>query len=159
MRSFDPKLEVRLVDDEIVVTLPGTSYSVTYYKMIGSPGLMAKRIADTDDPRSPQMSVSEFLAKAWKVGNDKARELGWIDERERSVDPKLDVQVFGNAIIVSLLGTSYSVTYFKRKNSRGLSAKDIESKDDPRIPMKGAEFITKAWKLANDKARELGWIV
>jgi len=22
-----------------------------------------------------------------------------------------------------------------------------------------SEFLTKAWKLANDKARELGWIV
>jgi hypothetical protein len=78
MRSFDPKLEVQVVDDEIVVTLPGTDYSVTSYKMIGSPGLMAKRIADTDDPRIPRMRVSKFLAKAWKLANDKARELGWI---------------------------------------------------------------------------------
>jgi hypothetical protein len=78
MRSFDPKLEVQVLDDEIVVTLPGTNYSVTYYKMIGSPGLMAKRIADTDDARIPRMRVSEFLAKAWKLANDKARELGWI---------------------------------------------------------------------------------
>ena len=75
---FDPELKVRLVDDEIVVTLPGTSYFVTYYKMIGSPGLLAKRIADTDDPRIPRMRVSEFLAKAWKLANDKARELGWL---------------------------------------------------------------------------------
>jgi hypothetical protein len=81
MRNFDPKLEVRIIDDEIVVTLPGTNYSVTYYKMIGSPGLMAKRITDKDDPRSPQMSVSDFLAKAWKLANDKARELGWIRMR------------------------------------------------------------------------------
>jgi hypothetical protein len=78
MSSFDPKLAVQVVDDEIIVTLPGTSYSVTYYKMIGSPGLMAKRIADTDDPRIPQMRVSDFLVKAWKLANDKARELGWI---------------------------------------------------------------------------------
>jgi hypothetical protein len=78
MRSFDPNLELQVIDDEIVVTLPGTDYSVTYYKMIGSPGLMAKRIADTDDPRIPRMRVSEFLAKAWKLANDKARELGWI---------------------------------------------------------------------------------
>jgi hypothetical protein len=38
-------------------------------------------------------------------------------------------------------------------------AKDIANKDDPRIPMTAAEFLAKAWKLANDKARELGWIV
>jgi hypothetical protein len=70
MSSFDPKLEVQVVDDEIVVTLPGTSYSVTYYKMIGSPGLLAKRIVDTGDPRIPRMRVSEFLAKAWQLAND-----------------------------------------------------------------------------------------
>jgi hypothetical protein len=77
MRSFDPKLEVRLVDDEIVVTLPGTNYSVTYYKMVGSPGLLARAIANKDDLRIP-MTAAEFLAKAWKLANAKARELGWI---------------------------------------------------------------------------------
>ena len=35
-------------------------------------GLIAKRIADKDDPHAA-MSVSEFLAKAWKLANDKAR--------------------------------------------------------------------------------------
>ena len=30
MTRFDPKLEVQVVDDEIVVTLPGSYYSVTY---------------------------------------------------------------------------------------------------------------------------------
>jgi hypothetical protein len=29
----------------------------------------------------------------------------------------------------------------------------------PRVPMTGAEFLAKASKLANEKARELGWIV
>jgi hypothetical protein len=77
MRSVDPKLEVRLVDDEIVVALPGTNYSVTYYKMVGSPGLLARAIANKDDLRIP-MTAAEFLAKAWKLANAKARELGWI---------------------------------------------------------------------------------
>jgi hypothetical protein len=71
MISVDPKREAQVDDDEIVVTLPGTSYSVTYCKMIGSPGLLAKRIADTDDPRIPRMRVSGFLAKAWRLANDK----------------------------------------------------------------------------------------
>jgi hypothetical protein len=31
-------------------------------------------------------------------------------------------------------------------------------KDDHRIRMTAAEFKAKAWKLANQKARELGWI-
>jgi hypothetical protein len=76
MTRFDPKLEVQLVDDEIVITLPGSYYSVTYYKPKNASHLLAKSISDRDDPRAP-MIVSEFLAKAWKLANDKARELGW----------------------------------------------------------------------------------
>ena len=47
------KLRIDVVDDEMVVTLPGTSYSVTYYKLPNSPQLLAKRIANKDDPRVP----------------------------------------------------------------------------------------------------------
>jgi hypothetical protein len=68
-------------------------------------------------------------------------------------DPKLDVQVAGNDIKITLFGTRYSVTYFKRY------AKDIVHEDDLRVPMTSAEFLAKAWKIANDKARELRWIV
>jgi hypothetical protein len=70
-------LRIDVVDDEIIVSLPGTSYSVTYFKLPNSPQLLARRIADKDDPRVP-FTVSEFLARAWKAANDKARELGWI---------------------------------------------------------------------------------
>jgi hypothetical protein len=70
-------LDCQVQDDEIIVALPGTSYAVTYYKPERSPQLLAKRIADRDDPRT-SMSLSEFLARAWKLANDKARELGWI---------------------------------------------------------------------------------
>jgi hypothetical protein len=70
-------LQVLVFDDEIVVTLPGSNYSVTYSKPIRSPGLLAKGIFHKDDPNAP-MRVSEFLAQAWKLANDKARELKWI---------------------------------------------------------------------------------
>jgi len=30
---------------------------------------------------------------------------------------------------------------------------------DQKGPITQAEFLARAWKLANDKARELGWIV
>ena len=66
-----------MVDDDIVVSLPGSSYSVMYYKPSNSPQLLAKRISDRDDPRVA-MRLSEFLAAAWRAANDKARELGWI---------------------------------------------------------------------------------
>ncbi len=66
-----------MADDEIVVSLPELQYSVTYYKPETRPQLLAKHITEKYDPHVP-MTVSEFLAKAWKLANDKARELGWI---------------------------------------------------------------------------------
>jgi hypothetical protein len=76
MTTFDPKLGVIVSGNEIVVVLPGSIYTVTYFKRRGSPGLLAKNIADKDDPRIP-MTAAEFLGQAWKVANSKARELGW----------------------------------------------------------------------------------
>ena len=75
----DPKTEFRVsvVDDEIIVTWPGSFYSVTYYKPDKSQQLLAKRIADQNDLRFP-MTAAEFLAEAWRLANAKARELGWI---------------------------------------------------------------------------------
>jgi predicted alpha/beta hydrolase family esterase len=70
-------LHIEVVDGEIVVTAPFTSYTVTYYKLAKSPQLLAKRIASRDDPSSA-MTLSEFLARAWKAANEKAREPGWI---------------------------------------------------------------------------------
>ena len=71
------RLRLDVVDDEIIVSIPGTSYSVTYYKRANSPQLVAKNILHTDDLRSP-ITLSDFLSRAWRVANDKARELGWI---------------------------------------------------------------------------------
>ena len=77
MNSEPDLLRIEVVDDEIVVSLPKSQLSVTYYKPERSPQLLAKRITEKYDPCTP-MTVSEFLAKAWKLANDKARELGWI---------------------------------------------------------------------------------
>jgi hypothetical protein len=48
-----------------------------YDKPDKSPQLLARHMADTDDLHIP-MSAAEFLAKAWKLANQKAREIGWI---------------------------------------------------------------------------------
>jgi hypothetical protein len=71
------ELELKVQEGDIIVTLPDSSYTVTYYKPKHSPQLLAKRISDKDDPRL-SMTGAEFLAKAWRLANDKARELGWI---------------------------------------------------------------------------------
>lgn len=76
-QAVSAELHVAVVDDEIIVTLPESHYSVTYYKPENSRQLLAKRIAERDDPRVA-MALSEFLAAAWRAANDRARELGWI---------------------------------------------------------------------------------
>ena len=76
MTNATSELRIQVVDDEIIVTLPGSHYSVTYCKPAKSPQLLAKCISDRDDPRVA-MRLSEFLASAWRLANDKARELGW----------------------------------------------------------------------------------
>jgi hypothetical protein len=55
-------LWIDVVDDEIIVFLPGSSYSVTYYKPENSPQLLARRISDQDDRRVPMTYRSFSLA-------------------------------------------------------------------------------------------------
>jgi hypothetical protein len=71
----------------------------------------------------------------------------------------LRVEVQGGEIVVTALGTDYVVTYHKPANSPQLLAKSYPRKEDKRVSMTLAQFLTDAWKLAKDRARELGWIV
>jgi hypothetical protein len=75
MSRLDFDVDVRA--DEIVVTVPFTNYTVTYYKPDNSPQLLARRFPTKDDRRA-SLTQAEFLAHAWRLANDKARELGWI---------------------------------------------------------------------------------
>ena len=80
-RAIESAAAVTLVevrDDEIIVTMPGTSYAVTYYKPANSSQLLARHIAESDDNRT-SMGLSTFLTLAWKLANERARELGWIE--------------------------------------------------------------------------------
>jgi hypothetical protein len=72
---------------------------------------------------------------------------------------ELRVQVVDDEIIVIRPGSFYSVTYYKPDRSPQLLARRLPDRDDLRIPMKLSEFLAQAWRLANAKARELGWIV
>jgi hypothetical protein len=77
MTSAWVSLHIEVVDDEIIVTAPFTSHSVTYYKPANSRHLLARKFSNKDDPQAA-MTSAEFLAKAWRVANDKTRESGWI---------------------------------------------------------------------------------
>jgi len=72
--------------------------------------------------------------------------------------PALRVAVEGREIVVTASDTDYVMTYHKPADSRQLLAKNLPRKGDRRVSMTLADFLTAACKLANDKARELGWI-
>ena len=70
------------------------------------------------------------------------------------------VEVQGDDIVVTLAGTSCVVTYYRAAAfPRQLLTKSHSGREDQDAPMTQAEFHARAWKAANDKARELGWIV
>ena len=68
-----PMIEVE--GEELVVTLPGTSYAVRYCKLAHQ--LHSKEYPMEVDRPSP-LSQAEFIGKAWTMANEKARDLGWI---------------------------------------------------------------------------------
>ena len=69
------RLRLDVVDDEIIVSLPGTNYSVTYFKRANSPQLLAKNIPHRDDLQTP-IALSDFLSRAWRVANNKGARVG-----------------------------------------------------------------------------------
>ena len=69
-----PKVAFLVAGDAIIVTLPGTSFRVTYQRQNGS--LIATDFSGTDIGRKITMPV--FLSQAWNAANEKARELSWI---------------------------------------------------------------------------------
>ena len=77
IKPMEPQLRVQVVDDEIVVSVPGFRYSATYYKPYDARQLVARIVPITDDLRTT-MRRSEFLVEAKKLANEKARKLGWI---------------------------------------------------------------------------------
>ena len=76
----DPPLRVQVISDQIIVSLPGSTYSVFYYKPDNSPQLLGRGIPriPLNDDLSLELTAGDFLAQAWKLANAKARDLGWI---------------------------------------------------------------------------------
>ena len=70
----------------------------------------------------------------------------------------LHVEVQGDYIIITLPGTKLMVTYYKAGDPAQLMAKS-DWMDDPDAPITLGAFRARAWLAANDKVRELGWIV
>jgi hypothetical protein len=71
----------------------------------------------------------------------------------------LVIDVLGGNIMVSLPGSKYAVTYHEPRNSPQVLAKSLPTREDPHASMTQGEFLTLAWRVANDKAKAMGWIV
>jgi len=70
---------------------------------------------------------------------------------------RLRVEVEDDSIIVALPGTTFRVIYRKPSQYPGLITYDFRGDKDAGITL--ANFLAHAWRVANHKARELGWIV
>ena len=70
------RLRAEVEGEQIVVTMPGTSFRASYYRNPDAPGL--KQSPATSDDKSAAITHKEFEALAWKAANEKARKLGWI---------------------------------------------------------------------------------
>ena len=71
----------------------------------------------------------------------------------------LHIEVRAHDIVVTMPGTSLRVVYRRPHRGSQLVARLDYFQDQQKGPITRAEFLTRALKVANDKARELGWIV
>ena len=67
--NAESHLNLKVNDDEIVVTQNGSGFVVVYQLADYEPELISK--GKLYGPR-------QFLTRAWLAANEKARELGWI---------------------------------------------------------------------------------
>jgi hypothetical protein len=66
------------LDDEILVTMPGTSFSIVYGKTKDNRLIASSFSARKNQDEKRKVSFPRFLALAWTAANEKAKELGWI---------------------------------------------------------------------------------
>jgi hypothetical protein len=69
------KFRVESADENVVVTLDGTTYMVKYRKADNQAGL--NLFHAQGDANAPIHDI-HFLARAWQLANAKAKELGWF---------------------------------------------------------------------------------
>jgi len=104
----------------------------------------------------PQGPLPEKLKVLLELLDAAERRYRRTRERQGPISDDLRIEVEGEELLVTLPGTSYAVRYYKLANQ--LYSKEYPMEVDRRSPLSQAEFIGKAWTMANEKARDLGWI-
>jgi hypothetical protein len=69
-----PDLHVEVVDDDLIVALPGTCFRATYRRK----GAEMERTDCVRSDLTAPISLREFVDLADQAAADKGRELGWI---------------------------------------------------------------------------------
>ena len=69
-------LIVEMIDDQIIVIMPGTYLLAAYRKSENAASLVARFVQDDRHAAIPR---SEFVARSWKLALAKAKQLGWIE--------------------------------------------------------------------------------
>jgi hypothetical protein len=75
-----------------------------------------------------------------------------------AVSQDLHIDVKGDELVVTMPGSTFRVVYRKPNRGAQLVSKLNYFQDEQKGLITRAEFIALALRLANDKARELGWI-
>jgi len=72
------KIAVEVLDDEILVTMPGTSFSIVYERTKDNQLIASDFSGRKVQNEENKVSFPQFLSLAWTAANEKAREIGWI---------------------------------------------------------------------------------
>ena len=73
------KIIVEVLDGEILVTMPGTSFSVVYEKTKNNRLVASSFTGRKVLGERSRMSFPHFLSlAAWTAANERAKEIGWI---------------------------------------------------------------------------------
>jgi len=71
----------------------------------------------------------------------------------------LKVDIEGDVIVVSLTGTSHRALFFLSPGEAKLVQAMQKTSVEKEASISHKEFEAMAWEAANNKARELGWVV
>ena len=72
------KIAVEVLDGEILVTMPGTSFSIVYERTKDNQLIASYFSGRKVQDKENKISFPRFLSLAWTAANEKAREIGWI---------------------------------------------------------------------------------
>jgi hypothetical protein len=147
LAAAEVNLSIEVQGDEIVVTLHGTSYVVTYYRAAAFPQQLLTKSHSRED-EGARMTQAEFHAHAWKAASPRREHWGgssekvWCRRQQDAGPPHIRAQ----DIVVTMPGTSLRVVYRKPHRGSQLVARLDYFQDQQKGPITRAEFLTRALK-------------